>query len=91
MTASSHGSGRGANRSYPPLALRPVDAARELGISPGTLRAWTMQGIIPCISIGNCRLYPTAMLADWLAKQASTPPSATDSARGDDNGKAVES
>jgi len=60
----------------PPLALRPRDAARRLGISPRTLWEWTRAGIIPCVRIGSGRrkvvLYSVAELQSWLTLQAQT-------------------
>ena len=64
-----------ANETAPtPLALRPRDAAKTLGVSPRTLWGWTRAGIIPCVSIGSGKrktvLYPVADLHAWLARQA---------------------
>lgn len=57
-----------------PLALRPREAAKTLGISSRTL--WSMttpRGPIPCVRIGTGKrqsvLYPLAALRDWLASQ----------------------
>lgn len=54
-----------------PLALRPRDAARMLGIGERTL--WTLtapRGPIPCVRVGVCVLYPVPLLQAWLAEQA---------------------
>lgn len=64
-----------ANSSdQPPLALRPRDAARRLGISPRTLWEWTRLGIIPCVRIGTGKrktvLYSETDLQTWLTQQA---------------------
>jgi predicted site-specific integrase-resolvase len=56
-----------------PLALRPRDAARMLGVSPRTLWGWTRAGIVPCVRVGAGKrrtvLYPVADLRAWLARQ----------------------
>jgi len=57
-----------------PLALRPREAAKALGISPRLLWQLTHDGVIPCVRVGNGKrrtvLYPTADLKDWLTRQA---------------------
>jgi excisionase family DNA binding protein len=57
-----------------PLALRPRDAARMLGVSPRTLWAWTAEGIIPCVRVGTGKrktvLYSVRDLQSWLTNQA---------------------
>ncbi len=57
-----------------PIALRPVDAARRLGISPRTLWNWTRAGIVPCLKVGRVTLYPAAGLEAWVASQTAAPP-----------------
>ncbi len=56
-----------------PLALRPLEAAKALGISPRLLWQLTHDGEIPCVRIGTGTrrtvLYPIATLASWLEKQ----------------------
>jgi hypothetical protein len=64
-----------SNESVPsPLALRPRDAARMLGISPRTLWEWTRAGIVPCARVGTGKrktlLYCVADLQAWLTRQA---------------------
>jgi len=57
----------------PPLALRPKDAARALGI--GQRKLWELtapRGPIPCARVGCCVLYPVDALRGWLVEQAST-------------------
>ena len=39
-----------------PLALRPVNAARLLGVSPRTLWEWTRAGLIPSVRIGTGKI-----------------------------------
>jgi excisionase family DNA binding protein len=57
-----------------PLALRPRDAAKALGISPRLLWQLTHDGHIPCVRVGSGKrrtvLYPTADLQAWLSRQA---------------------
>jgi DNA-binding transcriptional MerR regulator len=59
-----------------PLALRPRDAARMLGVSPRTLWGWTRDKLIPCVRVGTGKrktvLYSVADLRAWLARQAET-------------------
>ena len=64
-----------ATQSTEPLALRPRDAAKSLGISARTLWGLTSpRGPIPCLRIGHGKrqtvLYPVAMLDEWMAEQA---------------------
>jgi len=69
-----------------PLALRPREAAKALGISPRTLWGLTApRGPIPCLRIGHGKrqsvLYPVADLQAWLTREAEP-------AKGGDNGNA---
>lgn len=55
-----------------PLALRPKDAAKALGI--GQRKLWELtqpRGPIPCARVGCCVLYPCDLLQVWLAEQAA--------------------
>ena len=58
-----------------PLALRPREAAKALGISPRLLWQLTRDGIVPCVRVGKGRrktvLYPVADLQAWLAREAA--------------------
>jgi predicted site-specific integrase-resolvase len=58
-----------------PLALRPRDAAKALGVCERTLATWERAGIIPAVRIGTGKrktvLYSAAALQDWLAERAS--------------------
>lgn len=58
----------------PPLALRPRDAAKALGISPRLLWQLTKDGRIPCARVGNGKrrtlLYPVVELQAWLTRQS---------------------
>ena len=62
--------------SVSPLALRPREAAKALGISPRLLWQLTKDGHIPCVRVGSGKrrtvLYPLADLQDWLTRQAAT-------------------
>lgn len=57
-----------------PLALRPRDAAKALGISARHLWQLSKDGHIPCIRVGSGRrktvLYPVAALQVWLRQQS---------------------
>lgn len=54
-----------------PLALRPRDAARALGIGERTLWALTApRGPIPVVRVGACRLYPVDALRAWLESES---------------------
>lgn len=59
-----------------PLALRPRDAAKALGISPRHLWQLTKDGHVPCVRVGSGTrktvLYPVADLQAWLTRQAAT-------------------
>lgn len=60
---------------HEPLSLRPVEAAKVLGVSPRTLWTWTQEGKIPCVRMGTGRrqltLYPVESLSQWLREQAT--------------------
>jgi excisionase family DNA binding protein len=59
-----------------PLALRPREAAKALGISPRLLWQLTKDGHVPCVRVGSgtrkAVLYPVAELRAWLTRQAAT-------------------
>lgn len=61
-----------------PLALRPREAAKALGISPRLLWQLTHDGQIPCVRVGNGTrrtvLYPVADLQAWLTRKAAPTP-----------------
>jgi len=54
-----------------PLAYRPRDAAKALGVSERTLWTWTKRGDVPHARIGGRLLYPVAVLERWLSKKAA--------------------
>ena len=57
----------------PPLALRPKEAARALGI--GERKLWEITADrtsgIPHARFGKCIIYPVRELQDWLAERAA--------------------
>jgi len=61
-----------------PLALRPREAARVLGVSTRTLWTWTKTGHVPHVRVGGGKrkttLYPVAELRAWLARNAAPRP-----------------
>jgi excisionase family DNA binding protein len=58
-----------------PLALRPREAAKALGISVRHLWQLTKDGHVPCVRVGSGTrktvLYPVAELHAWLARQTA--------------------
>jgi excisionase family DNA binding protein len=54
-----------------PLALRPKDAAKALGIGQRKLWELTKRGVIPCVKAGTCVLYPVEELRAWLSAHAT--------------------
>ena len=71
-------------RVIEPLALRPRDAARALGISERLLWDWTRTEGVPHVRIGNVVLYPVAGLERWLDERSerltdgARPPASSD-------------
>jgi excisionase family DNA binding protein len=53
-----------------PLALRPREAARALGIGTRLLWELTNMGKVPHVKVGRCILYPLDQLREWLAREA---------------------
>jgi excisionase family DNA binding protein len=68
-----------------PLALRPREAAKSLGISPRLLWQLTHDGHIPCVRVGSGKrrtvLYPTADLQAWLTHHIRAAKGGGDDAR----------
>lgn len=58
----------------PILGLRPVDAARAIGVSPRKLWEITADrgSGIPHCRFGKAIVYPIRELEDWLAKRSAT-------------------
>jgi hypothetical protein len=55
-----------------PLAMRPKEAAKVLGI--GQRKLWSLthpRGPILCVRAGRCVLYPYRSLQAWLAEQVA--------------------
>jgi excisionase family DNA binding protein len=56
-----------------PLALRPREAAKALGISARRLWQLTRAGHVPCVRVGSGTrktvLYPVCELQAWLARE----------------------
>jgi len=78
MTTDFHawptGRARGGSVEPLPLALRPREAARSLGLSERTLWTLTQRGEIPHARIGKCVIYPTAAIRAWLDERTAHPP-----------------
>ncbi|NOS99419.1 MAG: DNA-binding protein [Phycisphaerales bacterium] len=57
----------------PILGLRPVDAARAIGVSPRKLWEVTADKSsgIPHVRLGKCVVYPVGPLTEWLAARAA--------------------
>ena len=53
-----------------PLALRPKDAAKALGISERLLLDWTHEYGLPHVRLGRVLLYPVEDLREWLRVRA---------------------
>lgn len=53
-----------------PLALRPPQAAKALGIGTRLLWELTNRGEIPHTKLGRCVVYPVAALEEWLKAQS---------------------
>ncbi|WP_391529986.1 helix-turn-helix domain-containing protein [Bremerella volcania] len=58
------------------LALRPIEAARSLGISPRYLSQLKQEGKIPFAVIGDGKrpiiVYPVEALREWLSQQTKS-------------------
>ncbi|MDX1965424.1 MAG: helix-turn-helix domain-containing protein [Pirellulales bacterium] len=52
------------------LAVDAVDLAELIAVSPATIERWCKRGVIPHAKIGKCRMFPVAVIKDWLAKLA---------------------
>lgn len=65
-----------SNISSSPLALRPREAAKSLGISRRLLWQLTKDGHVPCVRVGNGKrqtvLYPMVQLQAWLSQKATS-------------------
>ena len=52
-----------------PMAFRPAEAARALGVGRTTLYAWLNEGRIASFSVGATRLIPVAEIERFLSSQ----------------------
>jgi excisionase family DNA binding protein len=70
--------------NFCPLAMRPREAAKALGISPRLLWQLTKDGHIPCARVGSGKrrtvLYPVADLQAWLTRQVEVAQGGNDEA-----------
>lgn len=57
--------------AHAPMALRPREAAKVLGIGARLLWSETNAGRIPHVRIGRAVIYPLDALREWLAAQAA--------------------
>lgn len=57
--------------AHAPMALRPREAAKVLGIGARLLWSETNAGRIPHVRIGRAVVYPLDALREWLAAQAA--------------------
>lgn len=71
MTRPSAFSLTAAEPAIEPMALRPREAARALGISERLLWDWARTEGLPHLRIGNVVLYPVAALRTWLADRVA--------------------
>jgi len=63
----------GADQKWEPLALRPHEAAKALGIGERLLWEMTQNGQIPCVQLSKrITVYPVHLLKDWLTKSAAS-------------------
>lgn len=51
------------------FALRPVEAARALGITARTLRTWMRHEGLPYFRLGGAVLIPVPELQAWIAER----------------------
>ena len=68
-----------------PLAMRPLVAAKAIGISPRTLWSLTKRGAIPHAKFGRVTIYPTAAILAWLEEITAHPPVQRPPAAGGDS------
>lgn len=62
-----------ARQAHPPLLLTEAEAARALGLSPGTLKAARLHRLatnplrdLPYVQIGRAIRYRHSDIADWI-------------------------
>lgn len=83
MVVSHHGGASGRTSSGeravprigPPRLLSVSAAARLLGVSSSSLRAWAAAGRVPCVrTAGGHRRFELDELVRWLAERGGAPP-----------------
>lgn len=75
-TAIGSGAAATAGAAPPPQLLSVSAAARLLGVSPSSLRAWAAAGRVPHVrTTGGHRRFPLEDLVNWLAERGGAPPS----------------
>ncbi len=57
-----------------PLAMRPLVAAKAIGVSTRTLLNLRKRDAIPFAKIGGSVVYPTAAILAWLEEITENPP-----------------
>lgn len=68
---TSEGKNHDIGSGTPPLALRPREAAKALGIGSRLLWQQTNAGTIPHLRVGRAVLYPVEGLREWLRDRAA--------------------
>ncbi len=75
MTKRKSAAQNSRNAEIAPLALRPPEAAKALGI--GVRKLWEITADrtsgIPHVRLGKVVVYPVRELADWLTSQVPKP------------------
>lgn len=69
--ANGTGPDESSRTAFRPLALRPRDAARALGIGQRKLWELTDAGAIPHLRFGRAVAYSVAALEKWLADESA--------------------
>jgi len=62
--------GAATTSAHHSILVRPLVAARLLGISPRKLWELTNRGQIPCVRIGRALRYSVPALETWVAEQS---------------------
>lgn len=60
-----------ATLSIRPLALRPREAARALGVGQRVLWFWTNQNLVPHVRMNKVIWYPVLELQRWLSEETA--------------------
>ena len=59
-----------------------ASVAKQLCISPGTVRLWAECGEIPAVKVGRLWRFDEAALSEWLARRAAAGSEAPSGLRG---------